>query len=97
MNGYVATKHIRDLEGPSSSIPSAKAPRRSLGDSPAGDVSRKARITILAFTASAMPDERQACLTAGMDDVLTKPLDRSILTARLQEVQEIVANVHRAA
>ena len=41
------------------------------------------RIPILALTANAYEENRQKCLSAGMDDFLTKPVDNSQLVDAL--------------
>ncbi len=60
MDGYTATRQIRDLER------------------------GRRRTPIVALTANAMTGQLERCLEAGMDGLLTKPLE----VERLEEVLE---------
>jgi CheY-like chemotaxis protein len=44
------------------------------------------RIPVIATTAHAFPSDRERCLEAGCDRVLTKPLNRKMLIATIEEL-----------
>jgi len=48
-----------------------------------------ARPRIIAMTANAMPEDRQACFAAGMDDYLAKPIRPTELAEALRPVQSL--------
>lgn len=62
-----------DMRMPGMDGPSATRAIRAAGD----------RTPVIALTANAFPEDRQACLEAGMDDHLIKPLEPEALRAAL--------------
>jgi CheY-like chemotaxis protein len=62
MDGYEATRRIRELEADQNSN----------------------HTRIVALTASAMQEDRDLCMAAGMDDYITKPVDEATLRNALE-------------
>jgi PAS domain S-box-containing protein len=72
MDGYEATRAIRawaQLDAPEAGEPGVRR--------------RASTLPIVAMTAHAMEGDREACLAAGMDDYLTKPVKAADLSAML--------------
>jgi two-component system, sensor histidine kinase and response regulator len=45
----------------------------------------RAGVPVIAITANAWPDDQQRCLEAGMNDIITKPIDRARLLGKLAQ------------
>jgi CheY-like chemotaxis protein len=82
MDGYAATQAIRASED------KVNAALRASGRA-------ERRTPIIALTANAMEGDRERCLSAGMDDYLTKPFKKDQLREVL--VRWSRANAHDAA
>ncbi|MEK6631962.1 MAG: response regulator, partial [Nitrospirota bacterium] len=78
MDGFDATREIRRLEAidKGQEVPESDTSGRS--------ARATRRIPIVAMTANAMAGDRERCLTAGMDDFVSKPVQSQMLQAVLQ-------------
>ena len=81
MDGFTATREIRQWEGLPAPGGHAAAPP----------------VPIVAVTASAMPGDREKCLTAGMDDYLSKPFTLASLRGILSRHLPLVPAMDHAA
>ena len=62
-----------------------EATRRIRKREPSGNRDSRSEVPIIALTADALPADREACLAAGMNDFLPKPLKREKLFAAVRK------------
>jgi two-component system sensor histidine kinase/response regulator len=60
------------------------------------DFPKEKQPVILALTADAFPETRQRCVSAGMEELLTKPVNKVELAKTLAKYQELI-NAKRLA
>jgi len=90
MDGFEATRMIREAESENSKELGGKNNEQETNLSDTSDSSRDtphgSRIPIVALTANALPGDRKKCLTAGMDEYISKPIRLEELALALERL-----------
>src|SRR5256884_2871916 len=82
MDGYQTASVIRQIEAQSSSASGARETTDAVGERTG---QRGGRVPIIALTTASQPGVREKCLSAGMDDYLTKPVSPAELYAAVEK------------
>ena len=85
MDGYTATRRIRELELKAQQVKLNKNDSEDLSDSEIQLSARSGRIPIIAMTAHAMKGDREKCIAAGMDDYTPKPINPEELLEKIEK------------
>jgi signal transduction histidine kinase/DNA-binding response OmpR family regulator/HPt (histidine-containing phosphotransfer) domain-containing protein len=90
MDGFEATRMIREAESENSKELGGKNNEQETNLSDTSDslldTPHCSRIPIVALTANAMPGDRENCLTAGMDEYISKPIRLEELALALERL-----------
>ena len=92
MDGYEATRRIRELELKAQRVKLNKNDAEDLSDSEIQLSARSGRIPIVAMTAHAMKGDREKCIAAGMDDYTPKPINPEELLEKIEKWTRVEQN-----
>jgi len=93
MDGYTATRRIRELELKAQQVKLNHNDSEDLSDSEIQLSARSGRIPIIAMTAHAMKGDREKCIAAGMDDYTPKPINPEELLGKIEKWTRVEQNV----
>ncbi len=92
MDGYAATRRIRELELKAQQLKLNKNDSEDLSDFKIQFPPRSGRIPIIAMTAHAMKGDREKCIAAGMDDYTPKPINPEELLEKIEKWTRVEQN-----
>jgi PAS domain S-box-containing protein len=92
MDGYAATRRIRELELKAQQVKLNKNDSEDLTDSEIQFSTRSGRIPIIAMTAHAMKGDREKCIATGMDDYTPKPINPEELLEKIEKWTRVEQN-----